>query len=62
MRVGLPRVTALRGLPRDGRLLFATRFVRLFAYGPSRRDRLAAFAILTHADRGGTRGLSINWN
>jgi MFS family permease len=33
MRVGFPRVTALRGLPRDGWLLFATRFVRLFAYG-----------------------------
>src|SRR5262245_9080394 len=33
MRVGLPRAGALRHLPRDGRLLFATRFVRLFAYG-----------------------------
>src|SRR5262245_13332770 len=33
MRGGLLRATALRGLPRDGWLLFATRFVRLFAYG-----------------------------
>ncbi len=33
MRAGLPQLHALRALSRDGWLLFATRFVRLFGYG-----------------------------
>jgi MFS family permease len=33
MRAGLPQLHALRALSRDGRLLFSTRFVRLFGYG-----------------------------
>src|SRR6266436_10408743 len=33
MRAGLPQFIVLRSLSRDGRLLFLTRFVRLFAYG-----------------------------
>jgi MFS family permease len=33
MRAGVPQVEALRALPRDGWLLFGTRFLRLFSYG-----------------------------
>jgi MFS family permease len=33
MRAGLPQIHALRSLSHDGRVLFGTRFVRLFAYG-----------------------------
>jgi MFS family permease len=33
MRLDLPELTALRGLSPDGRILFSTRIVRLFAYG-----------------------------
>ncbi len=33
MPAGLPQLDALRRVPRDGRLLFVTRAVRLFAYG-----------------------------
>jgi MFS family permease len=33
MGLGLPRLGILRSLPRDGRILFTTRIIRLFAYG-----------------------------
>ena len=33
MQAGVPQIKALRALTRDGRILFGTRFLRLFGYG-----------------------------